>query len=88
MTKENVVVIAKSGLHARPANMLIKTAQHFNSKVEIQVENKAFNAKSLIGILAAGVDCGTEISVVCTGDDEKEACRAVVDLIAGGMGEA
>lgn len=88
MVKEEVVVIAKSGLHARPANMLIKTAQHFESKVEIEVENKIFNAKSLIGILAAGVDCGTKISVVCTGSDETDACRAVVDLIAGGMGEA
>ncbi len=87
MVKKKVVVIAKSGLHARPANLLIKEAQHFDSKVEIFVNDKLFNAKSLLGILAAGVDCGTEIEVICTGEDEKEACEAVVNLIASGMGE-
>lgn len=88
MIKKKVLVTAKSGLHARPANLLIKEAQHFNSTVEICVNDSLYNAKSLLGILAAGVDCGTEIQVVCTGEDEEAACEAVVKLIAGGMGEA
>lgn len=87
MVKRKVVVAAKSGLHARPANLLTKEAQHFHSAVEISVDGTLYNAKSLIGILAAGVDCGTEIEVVCEGTDEKEACEAVTKLIAGGMGE-
>ncbi len=87
MEKRKVVVAAKAGLHARPANLLTKEAQRFISSVEISVRGTRYNAKSLIGILAAGVDCGTEIEVVCEGTDEKKACEAVVKLIAGGMGE-
>lgn len=87
MVKKKVVVVAKSGLHARPANLLIKKAQHYHSKVEIAVDGKLFDAKSLLGILAAGVDCGTEIEVICEGPDEEDACEAVYELIAGGMGE-
>ena len=87
MIKKRVVVVSRAGLHARPANMLIKTAQHYNSQVEIAVDEKRFNAKSLLGVLAAGVDCGTEIEVICTGTDETAACEAITELIAGGMGE-
>ncbi|MDD3337364.1 MAG: HPr family phosphocarrier protein [Lachnospiraceae bacterium] len=87
MVREKVTVKAKSGLHARPANLLIKTAQKYKCKVEIEVDNKIFNAKSLIGILAAGIDCGTEVSVICTGDDEEAASKEVVELITGDMGE-
>jgi len=87
MIKRRVVVTAKTGLHARPANMLIKAAQHYNSQVEIEVEEKRFNAKSLLGVLAAGVDCGSEIEVICTGPDEEAACVAITNLIAGGMGD-
>jgi len=87
MVKKKVIVTAKSGLHARPANLLIKKAQHYRSKVEIAVDEKRFDAKSLLGILAAGVDCGTEIEIVCEGPDEQDACEAVSELIAQGMGE-
>lgn len=88
MIKKKVLVTSKSGLHARPANLLIKEAQHYHAAVEICVNNSLYNAKSLLGILAAGVDYGTEIEVVCTGEDEEAACDAIVKLIAGGMGEA
>ncbi len=87
MKKENVVVIAKTGLHARPANNLVKKAQHFNSKIEIGVNGKIYNAKSMLGILAAGVNCGTEIEIICTGDDEVEACKQIVKLIREDLDE-
>lgn len=87
MISKKVKVVSKSGLHARPANLLIKTAQHYSSVIEIKIENKMFNAKSMLGILTAGVNCGDEIEIVCTGSDEKVACDEIVALIASGMGE-
>jgi phosphocarrier protein len=87
MVNEKVVIVSKSGLHARPANVLIKTAQKFSSKVEIGVNGNKYNAKSLLNILAAGVNCGTEIEVICSGDDEKEACKTVIEVIKDGLGE-
>jgi len=87
MVNEKVVIVSKSGLHARPANVLIKTAQKFASKIEIAVNGNKYNAKSLLNILAAGVNCGTEIEVICNGDDEKEACKKVIEVIKDGLGE-
>lgn len=87
MVKKKVVVVSKSGLHARPANVLIKNAQQFKSKVEIRIDHQTFNAKSMLGILAAGVNRGEEIEIICTGEDEEDACKAIVKIIKDGLGE-
>ncbi len=87
MKKEKVIVVSKTGLHARPANVLVKKAQQFKCSVEIGRENKTYNAKSLIGILGAGVNSGEEIEVICSGDDEVEACKQIVKSIKEGLGE-
>lgn len=87
MKKEKVIVVSKTGLHARPANNLVKNAQRFKSTVEIAVNGKVFNAKSMLGLLAAGVNHGVEVEVICTGEDEAEACKQIVQLIKDGLGE-
>lgn len=87
MTKKKVTVVAKTGLHARPANMLIKEAQRYQSTVEIAVDGNIFDAKSLLGILAAGVNCGMEIEILCSGPDEAAACEGITELIENGMNE-
>lgn len=87
MVKQAVTVISESGLHARPANMLVKNAQRFSSSVEVSSEGKAYNAKSILGVLAAGINRGMKIEVVCSGEDEKEACDTLVKLIEAGLGE-
>lgn len=87
MIKQSVTVVSQSGLHARPANMLVKNSQKFRSEVEIGVGGKTYNAKSMLGVLAAGINCGTEIEIICNGWDEEEACNYLVDLIKNGLGE-
>lgn len=88
MVKKSIVVMTKTGLHARPANMLLKKAKEYCSKVQISLDGKEYNAKSMVGILGAGVECGMEIEIVCTGEDEEKACHDIVEMIAsGGLGE-
>ena len=43
------------------------------------------NAKSVLGLLAARVQQGDEIEVVCDGVDEKEALHAIVKVIQEDM---
>ena len=40
-------------------------------------KNKVVNAKSVISILASGVGCGDEITLMAEGPDEEEALKAV-----------
>lgn len=88
MVREKVTVVSKSGLHARPASTLIKLANQFESKVEIQSgEHKIINAKSILNVLGAGIDCGMEIELVCEGADEQEALSQLIQAIKDGLGE-
>lgn len=88
MTKTKVKVVSKSGLHARPADTLTRLASKFQSKVELICdETRIVNAKSILSVLAAGIDCGMEVELVCDGEDEKEACRELAEAIEAGLGE-
>ena len=81
MKKVTVKVESQSGLHARPASLLVAKAQEFESEIMIEKEDVAINAKSIIGILGLGVGSGDEITLSCEGADEQEAIAAMEHLI-------
>ena len=87
MITQKTTIKNKLGLHARPASNFVKMAQSFKCSVEILKGEKRLNAKSMIGILAAGAKCGTEIELACNGEDEQEAMNQLLAFIDAGLGE-
>ncbi len=87
MITQKITIKNKLGLHARPASNFVKMAQSFKCAVEIVKDGKRLNAKSMIGILAAGAKCGTEIELACNGEDEQEAMQKLTEFIDAGLGE-
>jgi len=87
MVKQNIIVVNKSGLHARPASNLVKAASKFNSKINITKDEKCYDAKSILGVLSAGIASGTEITLECSGEDEADALNNLTNLIKSGLGE-
>lgn len=66
MIETQVIVSNPSGLHARPAARLVEAAAGCEGLVEIKnlTTGSAFaNAKSILGVLALGVECGHEIII-------------------------
>lgn len=87
MVVKRVNITNKSGLHARPASVLVAEAAKFKSNVKIICGEKSFNAKSIILLLSAGLVCGTEIEIYADGEDEIQAVNTLVKLIESGFGE-
>ncbi|MFI3176501.1 MAG: HPr family phosphocarrier protein [Eubacteriales bacterium] len=87
MVSKKVTVCNPSGIHARPAGVLVKTTGKCNSDVFIVVGDKKIVAKSILNIMAAAIKCGTEIEIQCEGKTEVEDLEAVVAVIEGGLGE-
>lgn len=81
MIKVMVTVESQSGIHARPASILVAKAQEFNSEIFLEKEGAEINAKSIIGILGLGVSYLDEITISCSGDDEDKALEAMKTLI-------
>ena len=81
MVSKEVIVNNGTGLHARPATLLVKKASSFKSDVSIEFNGKKANVKSLIGVLSLGVTKGANITVTATGDDDTLAAEEIAKLI-------
>ena len=81
MVSKEVIVNNGTGLHARPATLLVKKASSFKSDVSIEFNGKNANVKSLIGVLSLGVTKGANITVTASGDDETLAAEEIAKLI-------
>ncbi len=82
MVSKEVVVKNATGLHARPATLLVKKASSFKSDITIEFNGKKANVKSLIGVLSLGVTKDSKITVIASGDDETLAAEEIVKLIS------
>ena len=81
MVSKEVIVNNGTGLHARPATLLVKKASSFKSDVSIEFNGKKANVISLIGVLSLGVTKGANITVTASGDDETLAAEEIAKLI-------
>ncbi|MFL0246924.1 MULTISPECIES: HPr family phosphocarrier protein [Clostridium] len=81
MVTKEVIVKNSTGLHARPATLLVKKASSFKSDVSIEFNGRKANVKSLIGVLSLGVTKNSNVKVIASGDDENLAAEEVVKLI-------
>ncbi len=70
------------GLHARPAGMLVKTANEFDSNITVIKEkdgNRA-SAKGLFALLGLKIEGSDTVSVEAEGSDELEAIGVIKTL--------
>ncbi|MCK4258470.1 MAG: HPr family phosphocarrier protein [Halanaerobiales bacterium] len=81
MIEKQVIVTAKSGIHARPASKIVKLANSFNSDIKLVYNGKALNAKSMMEMMTAAVPNGAEITLKIDGADETEAFAAFEKIV-------
>jgi len=81
MVSKEIIVKSSTGLHARPATLLVKKASSFKSDIYIEFNGKKANVKSLIGVLSLGVTKDSDIIVSINGDDEAYALEELTKLI-------
>jgi phosphocarrier protein HPr len=79
--KRMVVVPNKQGIHARPAEMFVRRAQQFQSKIEIVHDNYRVEAKSIMNLLTLGAAQGTQLTLEAEGSDAQEAVDALAEVV-------
>ena len=87
MVSQKVTIKNPTGLHLRPAGNLCKEAMQFKSHITFSFRETTANAKSVLSVLGACVQCGDVVEFTCEGEDEKEALQAIVNAIQSGLGE-
>lgn len=79
--KKDIIVKSNAVLEARPLAELVATAEHFKSKITLNMEDKCVNAKSIMGIMGLGLDPGRTVTIEATGEDEEEAIAAISEFL-------
>ena len=75
------------GLHMRPAQVFVSAMAKYPADITIKFNGKDINGKSIMNIMAACIKCGSEITVVCNGDNEEAMMNEVASMIESGFGE-
>ena len=81
MEKRDFHVIAETGIHARPATLLVQAASKFNSDIQLTYKDKSVNLKSIMGVMSLGVGQGADVTISADGDDEADAIAALEDTM-------
>ena len=76
MEKKEFHVVAETGIHARPATLLVQTASKFNSDVNLE-----YKGKSIMGVMSLGVGQGSDVTITAEGADEADAMAAIVETM-------
>ena len=71
MEKKEFHVVAETGIHARPATLLVQTAS----------KCKSVNLKSIMGVMSLGVGQGSDVTITAEGADEADAMAAIVETM-------
>ena len=87
MTRRQVQVRNRLGLHARAAARFVHTAARFTSRVTLGREGRTMDGKSILGVLLLAASQGTWLEVCADGEDEAAAVGALAALVEGGFGE-
>ncbi|OMP66206.1 phosphocarrier protein HPr [Domibacillus epiphyticus] len=81
MSKKPFTVTADTGIHARPATLLVQTASKFSSDINLEFNGKTVNMKSIMGVMSLGIGKGAEIVISAEGSDETTALEAIESLL-------
>ena len=81
MVQKIVQVKNKLGIHARPALLFVNTAAKFEADVYLGRDNHEVNGKSIMGVMMLAAEMGSKLTITVKGQDEKEAIKALIDLI-------
>ena len=72
-------VVINSSLDARQAAFFVQTASKYDCKIQVMIDDKKINAKSIMGTIALGIIKGKTAVITAEGNDAEQA----VDELAG-----
>ncbi len=80
MKSKKVKIINRAGIHARPAALLVQTANEYDSQIFLEKDSEKINGKSIMGIITLGATFESEINIIAEGNDEEQAVQAIATL--------
>ena len=80
MTQKTVTI--KAALDARQAAYFVQTAGKFQSDIQVSIDEKKINAKSIMGTIALNMQEGQVALIAADGSDEAAAVAELAEVLA------
>ncbi|MDR0691055.1 MAG: phosphocarrier protein HPr [Streptococcaceae bacterium] len=74
-------IIAETGIHARPATLLVQAASKFSSEANLEYKGKSVNLKSIMGVMSLGVGQDVDVKISVEGADETGAMAGIEEVM-------
>ncbi|MFE8697445.1 phosphocarrier protein HPr [Cytobacillus sp. FJAT-53684] len=81
MNEKTFTIIAESGIHARPATLLVQAASKFDADINLEYKGKQVNLKSIMGVMSLGIPKDATIKVMAEGSDAAQAVEALEEVL-------
>lgn len=75
------------GIHARPAAMIVRAANKYDSEMFFEKDDEKVNGKSIMGLMMLAAGNGSEIKAIASGHDAEQALDELEKLFASKFDE-
>jgi phosphocarrier protein len=72
----------EAGIHARPAGLLVKKMQQFNSEITLTRDGKTVSLKKLFALMGLAIKQNQVVTIKADGPDEMDAIAAAKVVLA------
>lgn len=85
-TSEPIVIANPTGLHARPAAVLVNLAKKYQSQIALHRGSDCANAKSVVALMNLQVGNGETVTLEAQGPDARQAITDLTAAVRSGLG--
>ncbi len=82
-----LLVQNQMGIHARPAAMIVRAANKYQSDMLFEKDDEQVNGKSIMGLMMLAASKGSEIKAIASGNDANQALDELEKLFASKFDE-
>ena len=85
--ERSLQVVNPQGMHARPAALIVKLANKFQSEIQLIKGDLKVDAKSVIHLMTLAAEQGATLLLEARGSDARSAADAIEQLFKEGLGD-
>ena len=87
MFEKEIIIESDTGVHARPAMMLVREAMKFKSQVTLIKDNLEADGKSIMSVLGLAITGGSKLILRAEGPDQEKVVNSLLAIIENGFKE-
>jgi phosphocarrier protein HPr len=87
VSRREVTIVNRRGLHARAAARFVKVAEQFVAEVQVAKDSMVVSGTSIMGLMMLAATTGSKLEMTAAGREAEAALDALAKLVAAGFDE-